>query len=206
MAAGEIPVQNAKNPSWIFKYNQTSFSGMRLITCGVIVVTVLAVIFAGCTGQAPAAPVPTVITAAAPKVTTTAPALPSNLAGDWTLTTMAIQGGTAVQPPTTEITLSFGSDGNLAGYGGCNNYFGNYTLTGQTTPKGAGISIGPLGSTRMYCQSTSDQENLYLGMLQNTMAYVVDGTQMILTDKDQSVLIFQRPSTIPFQTEGMLPN
>lgn len=119
---------------------------------------------------------------------------------------MGIQGGTAVQVPTTKITLSFGSGGTLAGNGGCNNYFGNYILTGQTTPKGAGITIGPLGATKMYCQSTSGQEGEYLGILQNTRAYVVDGTQLTLTDKDQNVLIFQRPSTIPVQTGGMLPN
>jgi heat shock protein HslJ len=177
---------------------------MKLIACGVIAVTVLAVIFAGCTSQAPATPSPATPAPIA-KVTTTAATLP-DLAGDWTLTTMAIQGGTALLIPTTEITLNFGSNGNMSGYGGCNNYFGSYTLTGQTTPKGAGITIGPLGATKMYCQSTSGQEGEYLGILQNTRAYVVDGTQLTLTDKDQNVLIFQRPSTIPVQTAGMLPN
>lgn len=183
---------------------------MKLITCAILAVTVVAVILAGCTGQAPSAPAPvtTVVTPSAPDVPATAApiALPSDLAGDWTLTTMAIQGGTAVLLPTTEITLSFGSNGNLAGNGGCNNYFGTYTLTGETTPKGSGITVGPLGSTKMYCQATSGQESDYLGILQNTRAYDVDGTQMTLTDKEQNVLIFQRPSTIPVQTEGMLPN
>jgi heat shock protein HslJ len=180
---------------------------MIRITCGVIALAIIAVLIAGCTSQAPAAPVPTVVTIATTMVPATAPVvLPPDLAGDWTLTTMGIQGGTAIQLPTAEITLSFGGAGTLAGNGGCNNYFGNYTLTGQTTTKGAGISIGPLGSTKMYCQTTSDQETRYLGILQNSGAYVVDGTQLTLTDKDQNVLIYQRPSTIPVQTPGMLPN
>jgi len=183
---------------------------MKRITYGVLAVVVLAVILAGCTSQAPATPAPVTTVVATPDAevqTTAVPAiLPSDLAGDWTLTNMAIQGGTAVLVPTTEITLSFGSDRNIAGNGGCNNYFGTYTLTGETTPKGQGITFGPLGSTKMYCQSTSGQETDYLGILQDTRAYDVDGTQLTLTDKEQNVLIFQRPSTIPVQTGGMLPN
>ena len=168
---------------------------MKLIICGIFGVVLLAVLFAGCTGT-PATPAPVTTVAATP--TATAPAmvsipLPPDLAGDWVLTTMATQNGTAVLIPTTKITLSFGSDGSVAGNGGCNNYFGSYNLTGETTPKGAGITIGPLGTTMMYCQDTADQERIYLYLLQDTMAYVVDGTQLTMTGKEQNVLIFQRP-------------
>jgi hypothetical protein len=37
------------------------------------------------------------------------------------------------------------------------------------------------------------------------MAYNVDGSQLSLTGKEQNVLIYQRPSTIPTVTEGILP-
>jgi len=195
----------------VIKYKQATIPDMKLFTLGITALAVLAVMVAGCTTQSPASttPVITATTAApAPIVTSTtsaAPALPPELAGDWTLTTMAVQDGSAVTHPTTAITLTFSSDGNVYGNGGCNNYNGPYVLTGTTTAKGSGITIGPLTSTKMSCTTTSQQESTYLGMLTKTSAYVVDGTQLSLTDKNQNVLIYQRPSTIPTQKEGMLP-
>ena len=58
--------------------------------------------------------------------------------------------------PNVQITLKFNNDGTLSGFGGCNNYNGGYTLTGQTTEFGKTISIGPLASTKMYCADTAD--------------------------------------------------
>lgn len=175
---------------------------------GTIAVIIIAVLCAGCTSQAPVTPA-VVPSAATPMPTTapatTTPALPAGLAGNWQLTTMAIQEGSAITHPTTAITLSFGSDGTVSGNGGCNNYFGPYILSGTTTSKGQGITIGPLGSTKMYCQATSSQESTYLTILQKAAAYNADGTQLSITASDQNVLIFQRPSTLPRTTEGMLP-
>jgi heat shock protein HslJ len=167
---------------------------------------ILAVLLAGCTSQQPASAVTSVTTPVATAVpAASAPAVPENLAGTWQLTTMGIQDGTAVTHPTTAITLYFGSDGTVSGNGGCNNYNGPYVLSGEITSKGTAITIGPLTSTKMYCQTTSAQETQYLSLLADTMAYDVDGTQLTLTGKEQNVLIYQRPSTIPTVTEGMLP-
>jgi heat shock protein HslJ len=172
-----------------------------------VVLLILAAALAGCTSQAPA---PAATTAATPVPVTpvetpAAPALPDNLAGSWQVTTMAIQGGTAILEPTAAITLTFNSDGTVTGNGGCNNYNGPFTLTGAVTEKGSGLSIGPLTSTKMYCQDTSSQEGTYLDLLGKAMAYDVDTKQLTITDSDANVLIFQRPSTIPAVTEGMLP-
>jgi heat shock protein HslJ len=170
-----------------------------------MVLAILAVLLAGCTSQQPASavtPVTTPVATAAP--TASVPAVPENLAGNWQLTTMGIQNGTAITHPTTTIILNIGSDETVSGNGGCNNYNGPFVLTGTTTPKGQGITIGPLTSTKMYCE-TSAQETQYLALLTDTMAYVVDGSQLSLTGKEQNVLIYQRPSTIPTVTEGMLP-
>ena len=57
----------------------------------------------------------------------------------------------------------------------------------------------------MNCQTTSAQESQYLSLLADTMAYNVDGSQLSLTGNEQNVLIYQRPSSIPTVTEGMLP-
>ena len=173
---------------------------MKPAFLGIMALTILLVICAGCTSPNPATPSVTTLATPVPVASTTAvaPTLPANLAGNWQLTTMAIQDGTA-------ITLYFGSDGTVSGNGGCNNYNGPFVLTGTTTPKGQGITIGLLSSTKMYCQTTSAQETQYLSLLADTMAYNVDGSQLSLTGKEQNVLIYQRPSTIPTMTEGILP-
>jgi len=180
---------------------------MKTAYLGIMVFVILAVISAGCTTPNPATPSVTTLATPVPvaSITAVAPTLPASLAGNWQLITMAIQDGTAITHPTTAITLYFGSDGTVSGNGGCNNYNGPYVLTGTTTPKGQGIAIGPLSSTKMYCQTTSAQETQYLSLLADTMAYNVDGSQLSLTGKEQNVLIYQRPSTIPTMTEGMLP-
>lgn len=178
---------------------------MKPVVLGCVLLLILVVACTGCTGttKAPATPVQT--PAPVTPATTAAPALPAMLAGSWQLTTMAIQGGTAITYPTTAITLSFNADGTIFGNGGCNNYNGPYVLTGATTPKGSGITIGPLASTKMYCQTTSAQESTYLEILGKTAAYVVDGTQLTLTASDGNVLIYQRPSTIPTVNGAMSP-
>jgi len=180
---------------------------MKPAFLGIMVLAILAVICAGCTSPNPATPSATTLATPVPAASTTAvaPTLPANLAGNWQLITMAIQDGTAITHPTTAITLYFGSDGTVSGNGGCNNYNGPYVLTGTTTPKGQAITIGSLSSTKMYCQTTSAQESQYLSLLADTMAYNVDGSQLSLTGKEQNVLIYQRPSTIPTMTEGILP-
>jgi len=180
---------------------------MKTALMGIILLMILAVVCAGCTGQKTVTPATTIATPAPAAASPTAAALPlpANLAGTWQLTTMAIQDGTAVTYPTTAITLYFGSDGTVSGNGGCNNYNGPFVLSGDVTSKGTGIAIGPLSSTKMYCQTTSAQESQYLALLADTVAYNVDGTQLSLTGKEQNVLIYQRPSTIPTMTEGMAP-
>jgi heat shock protein HslJ len=47
----------------------------------------------------------------------------------------------------TDLYVQFEPDGKLGGYAGCNRFFGNYQLSGNT------ISIEPLGMTRKACPS-----------------------------------------------------
>ncbi len=71
------------------------------------------------------------------------------------------------------------------------------TLTGATTKFGNGIIIGPIVSTKKYCEINGQQEATYLQVLQDTMAYTVNLNQLSLTDKDQNVLVFKVPSAVP---------
>ncbi len=168
----------------------TVFFGFALVLC---------VLVGGCTMQPPPPPVPpTTAPAIIPPATAPqTPAVPPKFFGKWILTTMAVQNGAALLQPTTEITLVFNPDGNLTGYGGCNNYFASYTLTGATTKFGNGISLGPLASTKKYCEINGPQETTYLQVLQNTMAYTVNIDKLTLRDKSENVLAFKVASAIP---------
>lgn len=172
---------------------------MKKLTVLVGLALILCMLASGCTTQAPPQPVP-LTTAPTIIPPTTLPPTPTASFGfyrQWILTTMAIQNGRALLVPTTEITLVFNPDGNLTGYGGCNNYFASYTLTGATTKFGNGIIIGPIASTKKYCEINGQQEATYLQVLQDTMAYTVNLNQLSLTDKDQNVLVFKVPSAVP---------
>jgi heat shock protein HslJ len=71
------------------------------------------------------------------------------------------------------ITLQFGAEGNLSGNATCNDYNGSYTTDGDA------VSVGPLGTTRMACQSDelNAQEAQYLAALQNAATFeIINGT------------------------------
>jgi len=166
---------------------------------------VLSLIGAGCTSPQSAVqpqtnPVPTL--SLTPITTATlSPAVSTNLAGNWVLTRMAIQDGTVILTPSAEITLTVYADGTLVGYSGCNNYNAVYTLTGETLPKGNGIAIGPITSTKMYCQATSDQETTYYQILGDSAAYVVNENLLTITGKSGDALIYETPQTVVTQTQ-----
>lgn len=195
------PVWRALNPGpgrqlVIIKYEKATHQGMKYSSLMILVLVAVAMLAAGCTSQQPAAPA---VTQTPQPPVTTVPAtssVPPGLAGAWTLTTLGIQQGTAVTYPTTEITLTLNQDGSFTGYDGCNNYFGTYTLTGTTTPKGQGMKMSGISASKKYCANLASQEQEYLNILGKTAAYVVDGTQLTLTGDMGDVLIYQRPETL----------
>ena len=161
-------------------------------------VLLFAVLVCGCTTLSPVQPP---ATPALPVTTVSqTPAAGPGFLGDWVLTMMTIQDGSVLQKPTTEILLTFNADGTLTGYGGCNNYFGSYTLTGTTTKSGNGIALSPLTSTKKYCETSGQQEATYLAILQGTIAYSVNIDQLTLTDKSNNVLVYKVPSAVPTTT------
>jgi heat shock protein HslJ len=157
-----------------------------------------AVLVCGCTTPSPVQPP---ATPALPVTTVLqVPAAEPGFIGNWVLTMMTIQEGSVVLRPTTEILLTLNADGTLTGYGGCNNYFGSYTLTGTTTKFGPGIAVSPLTSTKKYCEINGQQETTYLAILQNTLAYSVNINKLTLTDKSNNALVYEIPSAVPKPT------
>lgn len=171
---------------------------MKIPAVLLLVILILSVIMAGCTSQQPVAPPVTTTPAPATPATVApvTPSLPQNLAGNWVLTKMGVQGGTAVIDPTTEITLVFRPDGTLTGYDGCNNYYASYTITGTTTMYGSGINFGPISMSKKYCASLKDQSATYYEILGKTNAYSTDGTKLTLTASTNNALIYQLSSTL----------
>ncbi|MCX6699127.1 MAG: META domain-containing protein [Methanomicrobiales archaeon] len=165
---------------------------MKLLPYLFLAIVIITVMVAGCTSPQPV-PQPVVTTTPATPIATTpvTPAVPVQLIRDWIVTTFGVQDGTAVTYPTTQISLTFNPDGTLYGNGGCNNYNGPFTLTGQTLAKGSGITVGPLVTTQKVCPVYSAQENTYLQILRNAVAYVVDGNQLTITDRTGNVLIYK---------------
>jgi heat shock protein HslJ len=90
----------------------------------------------------------------------------------------------------TEITASFGEDGQLTGSAGCNNYFASYeTDAGQ-------ISIGPVGSTMMMCNNPPgmmDQETAYMAALEASTTYSIQSDQLRMTDAEGTTTLTFAP-------------
>lgn len=79
---------------------------------------------------------------------------------------------------SSEITADFGTDGNLSGSGGVNQYNGEYTLSGTN------LSIGPLMTTKMAGpENLMAQETMYLAALAKVTTYRMEpGDTLALLD------------------------
>jgi len=81
----------------------------------------------------------------------------------------------------TVLDATFGTDGNIGGSAGCNNYFAPYSLNGTS------IAIGPASSTRKMCaqpEGIMDQESHYLAALQTAATFELSGSELTLRTKE----------------------
>ena len=84
------------------------------------------------------------------------------------------------------IELSETEEGTrIAGMGGCNRYFGDYTVSGEDS-----VSFGKMGSTRMMCNNM-EAETKYLKALEGVDSYHVDGLYLYLKSKGNVVLTYK---------------
>lgn len=109
---------------------------------------------------------------------------PSLAGSSWRLVELNGQPGVGTEP----LTLSFGADGQVSGYGGCNQFSGPYTQSGSS------LTIGPLASTKRACvdPALNTQETAYFQALQSTTRYSIDGRELVLYSGDQVVARFRR--------------
>jgi heat shock protein HslJ len=103
---------------------------------------------------------------------------PPLLAGtDWRLATYNDgKGGFVSARRDVTATATFGADGKLSGSGGCNDYHGKYSQSGDT------LTIGTLIlTTRKPCAGeTKDQERAYLASLRSATRAEMGGDQLML--------------------------
>jgi heat shock protein HslJ len=77
----------------------------------------------------------------------------------------------------TRLHLRFEVDGKLNGNGGCNSFFGSYTLGDS------GIDIGPIGATRMACpQPQMDLEAKFFLALEKAEKIESRANRLVLSD------------------------
>jgi len=106
----------------------------------------------------------------------------------WELQSFGSIGSEIKVLPDTKVTLQFGLDEKITGAGGCNQYFASYKI-------GAGnsLSIGSIGSTLMYCETSMEQEQDYFKALGNVSTFALEQNSLqLFYDEGQGVLNFAR--------------
>jgi len=99
--------------------------------------------------------------------------LPDFLEVEWTVTSV---GGRPVTGPRP-LTLSIAADHRAGGSGGCNSFFTEAAIAGNT------IAFGPPAATRMACEpAIMEQEFAYFAALGAIAAYEHDGQGLRLLD------------------------
>jgi heat shock protein HslJ len=79
-------------------------------------------------------------------------------------------------PAGNHIFVQFKSGGEISGNGGCNRFFGGYTVAGNT------IKIGPIASTRKGCPGIIRLEAAFFATLEAAKTFQLDGSTLILFD------------------------
>ena len=88
-----------------------------------------------------------------------------------------VQIGSLAIPEDARASLRFSPDGKLTGRGGCNRFFGTFKVAGT------GITLGPVGSTRMACREPiMQQENAFFAALETTVSFKIDAGSLRLFD------------------------
>ena len=94
-------------------------------------------------------------------------------------------------PAGIAMQVEFQPDGKITGSGGCNRFFGGYTVSGNR------IKIGPLASTRKGCPGLLRAETALFATLQAAASFAQDDTTLTLFDASGAKLAqFVRAGTL----------
>jgi heat shock protein HslJ len=112
---------------------------------------------------------------------------PARLEGSaWRLQELPGAQSAALAQLSRPVTVRFES-GRLAGFAGCNNFSGGYTLDGDQ------LKIGPVASTQMACpEPGASIETAFHAALSGTVRYVIDGDDLTVTAASGDTLRFRQ--------------
>ena len=79
--------------------------------------------------------------------------------------------------------IGFKSGGELAGFGGCNNVFGNYVIEGQR------LTIGPLAMTKKFCPEVMDDERAFIKILERAHSFKATHLRLVIQDADENTIL-----------------
>lgn len=92
--------------------------------------------------------------------------------------------GGPVQPGEgKELHMIIRGDDRVAGYSGCNQFMGSVTVAGD------GLSFGPIGGTRRFCESVMEQENAFLQALESAHHHTISGESLEITNANGEVVM-----------------
>jgi len=151
--------------------NKTTILRVLSFLAGIMIIIPF-LLFAGCTGQA----------------------LEPQLEGTrWTLTGYVYNGMPAQVLSGTTVTLDFGYNGHITGSAGCNHYFASYEV------KGKALTIGPAGSTEMYCVTPGvmDQEGTYLTLLGRATTVTIQDDRLTVSDTEGTTVLTFAKTVLP---------
>jgi len=77
------------------------------------------------------------------------------------------------------------ADNKIAGFGGCNRFFGNYRVTPTQ------ISLGAMAMTRMMCKGSMELEQNFQKVLQEATHYKIQGENLQLFSNNQLLASFR---------------
>jgi heat shock protein HslJ len=85
----------------------------------------------------------------------------------------------------SELTMTFGEDGTVAGSAGCNRFTGSFTVAEQT------LSFSPLATTRMTCMAEGivEQEQAFLAALASVATWEIRGHRAQLRASDGALAV-----------------
>ncbi|MBC8013177.1 MAG: META domain-containing protein [Methyloceanibacter sp.] len=79
-------------------------------------------------------------------------------------------------PAGSHMVVQFNPDGRITGSGGCNRFFGAYTISGDH------IKIGPLAATRKGCPGLLLAETAFFATLEAAKSFEQNDTTLVLFD------------------------
>lgn len=115
----------------------------------------------------------------------------------WILQSMKVDSMDLAVPTDTDVTISFLDSANLAGNGGCNYYFGSYSI-GDTINS---ITLQPAGMTRM-AGPNMEFEQQFIANMQNVTSYSLKDSTLTLCDSlGREIMILSQSKESPVVEE-----